>query len=180
LTLSASARYAAVFLGKTKQTVAIDVTARESPRLIGRTAPVSAHAPYVSSSPEGDWIMMPAASEDETIGIDLPGSAAATAARDGTSAAPRADYVISTRQQESALEVIQTAPRHILGRFPLFGPLNLGRTRPTGLAYSPKRGLLAVATRSGTLHLVELRSRVGAPEPAPGRMATTREGALRR
>ena len=31
-----------------------------------------------------------------------------------------------------------------------------GRTRPTGLAYSPERGLLAVSTRSGSIHLIEL------------------------
>ena len=54
------------------------------------------------------------------------------------------------------LELFQTEPRQSLGRLPLKGPLNLGRTRPTGLAYSRDRGLLAVATRSGTIHMVEM------------------------
>ena len=44
LTLSASARYAAVFLAKSRQTVAVDLTIPESPGLIGRTRPVTAQS----------------------------------------------------------------------------------------------------------------------------------------
>jgi hypothetical protein len=41
---------------------------------------------------------------------------------------------------------------------PLRGPANLGTVRPTGLAYSPERKLLAVANRSGGIHLVAVRN----------------------
>ncbi len=86
-----------------------------------------------------------------------------------------ADYVVCTRQKDSVLELFQSSPRYSLGCLPLHGPLNLGRTRPTGLAYSPDLGLLAVATRSGTIHLIELIPRfdssdfhrVELPRPIP-------------
>jgi glycerol-3-phosphate acyltransferase PlsY len=180
LTLSATARFAAVFLAKSKRTAAVDLTTPESPRLIGRTMPVTADAPYLSFSPGSDWILMPAASASETLAIELPGTARSAGAESENLPAHRPDYLISTHQNESVLEIAQTVPRHALGRFPLRGPLNLGRTRPTGLAYSPVRGLLAVATRSGAIHLVELRSRLVAPEPQSNMLATSREDALRR
>jgi glycerol-3-phosphate acyltransferase PlsY len=168
LALSASGRYAAVFLGKSKQTEAIDLTDRAAPRRIGRTRPVSTEAPYLSHSSESDWIMMPCASDSDTVAIELPG-----VDRDQVPAGHRADYLISTRPQESALEILQAAPRHTIGRFPLFGPLNLGRTRPVGLAYTPHRGLLAVATRSGSVHLIALRWKPAAPGIPTARMATS-------
>jgi hypothetical protein len=42
----------------------------------------------------------------------------------------------------------------------LKGPLNLTGTRPTGLAFSPERGLLAVTTKPGAVHLIAIQSRV--------------------
>src|SRR5205814_116095 len=141
---------------------------------------VTAEAPYVSYSSESDWIMMPGAFEGDTVAIELPGADSEARARDRVAAAHRADYLISTRPQESVLEVLQAAPRHSLGRFPLLGPLNLGRTRPTGLAFSPHRGLLAVATRSGSVHLIELQWKPAATELPTAPMATRPEGVLRR
>jgi len=179
LALSASGRYAAVFLAKSKQTAAIDLTQRAAPRLIGRTRPVAAEAPYVSHSTESDWILMPGAFEGDTVAIELPRAGSEGRVRELVPAAPRADYLISTRPQESLLEVLQAAPRHSLGHFPLLGPFNLGRTRPTGLAYSPQRGLLAVATRSGSVYLIELQWKPAA-EPPTTWMATHPEGVLRR
>ena len=46
------------------------------------------------------------------------------------------------------------------GRLPLRGPANLGSVRPTGLAFAPRGldGLLAVADRSGGIHLIDLRT----------------------
>jgi glycerol-3-phosphate acyltransferase PlsY len=178
LTLSATGRFVAVFLGKCKQTEAVDLTTPESPRRMGRTKAVTTDLPYVSAT-ESDWIMMSGASDGETIAIERPGDDAQADRRRAGSRSHRADYLISARPQESALEIVQVTPRHSLGRFPLWGPLNLGRTRPTGLAYSAGSGLLAVATRSGTVHLIEVRSRLGAEDPRLARMARS-QGLLSR
>jgi acyl-phosphate glycerol 3-phosphate acyltransferase len=180
LTLSASGRFAAVFLAKSKQTAAVDLTVPEAPHLIGRTRTVTADAPYVSASPDADWIMMPGAAEGDTITIALPDASDSSRCRAGTAPVRRADYMISTRQSESVLEISQTTPQHTVGRFPLYGPFNLGRTRPMGLAYSATRSLIAVATRSGSIHLVELQSRIGIPDTKSSRIAPSPEGTLRR
>src|SRR5262249_30771692 len=58
LTVSASSRYAAVLLAKSKRTVAVDASNPSAPRLIGRTRPAASGAPYVSASEDADWIMM--------------------------------------------------------------------------------------------------------------------------
>jgi glycerol-3-phosphate acyltransferase PlsY len=157
LTISASARYAAVLLAKSRRTVAVDVSDPAEPRVIGRTDPVMAGVPYVSTPDDfdPDWIMMPLGMDSDTIALEAPGAAA----RGRASEYPRPDYLITTRDNDSALEVIQTKPQHPVGRFPLLGPFNLGRTRPTGLAYSPERNLIAVATRTGSIHVVSLRVR---------------------
>jgi acyl-phosphate glycerol 3-phosphate acyltransferase len=180
LTLSASGRFAAIFLAKSKQTAAVDLSVPEAPRLLGRIKTVTSVGPYVSRSPDEDWIMMPAAGDGDTIAIEWPGAAARSGRLDGSASARNADYLISTRQDESVLEISQTAPRHSLGRFPLLGPFNLGRTRPTGLAYSAKRGLIAVATRTGSIHLVELKSRVDVREWQASRIATSPVDPIRR
>ncbi len=180
MTLSASGRFAAVFLAKSKQTAAVDLTVSEDPRLIGRTRTVNADNPYLSASPDSDWIMMPGAGEGDTIAVALPGAHDSDDLSTGTASARRADYLISTRQGESALEIIQAAPQHLVGRFPIYGPFNLGRTRPTGLAYSAKRSLIAIATRSGSIHLVALHSRIGILENDGSRLATSPDDSLRR
>src|SRR5262249_31741320 len=72
LTVSASAPYAAALPAKSQRTVAVDVSTPSIPRLIGRTACVSAEAPYVSASEDADWIMMPAGSESDTIALEAP------------------------------------------------------------------------------------------------------------
>ena len=172
LTLSASGRFASVFLAKSKQTEAIDLTIPDSPVLIDRTRPVTAQAPYVSLSPDADWIMMPTATDDDAIAISLPGASISSSHPDEGVRHPRADYLILSHQSESALEIQQVTPKVSLGRFPLLGPYHLGRTRPTGLAYSPERGLIAVATRTGSIHLVELHSRIG-DLPTRGAMIAT-------
>jgi glycerol-3-phosphate acyltransferase PlsY len=157
LAISASARYAAVLLAKSRRTVAVDVSDPSEPRVIGRTPVVTAGAPYVSTPDDSDpdWIMMPTGLESDTIALEAPGGVR----RDRGASFPRPDYLVTTRDNESTLEVIQARPQHELGRFPLLGPFNLGRTRPTSLAYSPERNLIAVATRTGSIHLVALRVR---------------------
>ena len=78
------------------------------------------------------------------------------------------------------LELFQTEPRQSLGRLPLKGPLNLGRTRPTGLAYARERGLLAVATRSGTIHMVEMVPRIRSTGTPTRHVAATQSDLNRR
>ena len=99
---------------------------------------------------------MPAGSEGDTIALESPRSPHRATGGPTAARRPRADYLVSHAENDSVLECFRRS-RSTLGRFPLLGPFNLGRTRPTGLAYSPERGLIAVATRSGSIHLVELR-----------------------
>jgi acyl-phosphate glycerol 3-phosphate acyltransferase len=156
LSLSSRAQCAAVLLTKTNQTLAIDLSVPETPKLLERIKPTDSDAPYLSYSPDSDWIMMPVASQSEGVAIDAP-AAGHQANAVGVTDCPRlVPYLVCTRHRDSVLELFQTEPRRSLGRLPLKGPLNLGRTRPTGLAYSRERGLLAVATRSGTIHMVEM------------------------
>ena len=171
LSLSASGKFAAVLLSKTNETLAIDLETPESPRLIGRTKPSAAEVPYVSHSGEGDWILMPVASQSEAIAIEPPPAGPAPS-HSGTGASHGPDYLLCTRQRDSVLDFVQTEPLHSLGHLPLKGPLNLGRTRPSGLAYAPERGLVAVSTRTGTIHLIELYTRSAADGPPIHRVAT--------
>jgi acyl-phosphate glycerol 3-phosphate acyltransferase len=172
LSLSASGKFAAVLLSKTNETLAIDLETPESPRLIGRTKPSAAEVPYVSHSGEGDWILMPVASQSEAIAIDPPPAGPAPS-HSGTGATHGPAYLLCTRQRDSVLDFVQTEPLHSLGHLPLKGPLNLGRTRPSGLAYAPERGLVAVSTRTGTIHLIELYTR-SVPDGAPIRQVATK------
>jgi glycerol-3-phosphate acyltransferase PlsY len=179
LALSASGRFAAVLMAKTNHTVAIDLSAPESPRMMGTTKPSAADVPYVSYSGDTDWILMPVASQSEAIAIASPQFDGC----DGSGGEPTpirpALYLACARHHDSVLELFQTTPFRSLGRLAIMGPLNLGRTRPTGLAYSPDRGLLAVATRTGNIHMIELVSRVKSNEVEPRRIATTAESAPR-
>jgi glycerol-3-phosphate acyltransferase PlsY len=180
LMLSASGHYAAVLLAKTNESAAVDLETLEAPRVIGRNKLPRTDVPYVSYSSESDWIMMPVQGQCEAVALDLPRPDAAIPEPQQTAPAFQADYLLCSRQRESVLEVFQCSPRFSLGRLPLLGPLNLGRTRPTGLSYSPERSLLAVATRTGTVHLIELVSRLapGFAEPSP--LATSPPASTRR
>src|SRR5262249_15079172 len=130
LNVSASGQSAAVLLAKSNQTVAIDLSAPASPRLISRSKPSGADLPYVSYSPQADWIMMPVASQSDAIAIESPGPSERETGNE-TPHADRARYVACTRSRDSVLEVFQTEPFYSLGRIPLMGPLNLSRARPT-------------------------------------------------
>jgi glycerol-3-phosphate acyltransferase PlsY len=180
LTISASGQCAAVLMCNSNEVAAIDLSTPESPRLVGRTKPTDADTPYVSYSSENEWIMMPVATSSEAVAIDLREAAdRGTQASGSTKPVRHADYVVCTRQKQSVLELFQSSPRCSLGCLPLLGPLNLGRTRPTGLAYSPDLGLLAVATRSGTIHLIELIPRSDSNDFHRRRVAATHSEALK-
>lgn len=180
LSLSSKARCAAVLLTRTNQTLAIDLSVLEAPRLIERIKPTDSDAPYLSYSPDSDWIMMPVASQSESIAIDATGRGDKADAAGVTDSPRQVQYLVCTRHRDSVLELFQTEPRQSLGRLPLKGPLNLGRTRPTGLAYSRDRGLLAVATRSGTIHMVEMLPLRLSTVAGQGPIAASRSDAYRR
>jgi glycerol-3-phosphate acyltransferase PlsY len=172
LTLSASGRNAAILMAKTNQTVAVELSAPESPRVIGRNKPTGADIPYVSNSPDADWIMMPVASPSDAVAIEPPQTAGRAANASPAAPPASAEYIACARHRDSVVELFQTTPFHSLGRLPLMGPLNLGRTRPTGIAYAPSRGLLAVGTRSGSIHVIELAPRVSSPGVLTSQVAT--------
>jgi acyl-phosphate glycerol 3-phosphate acyltransferase len=179
LSLSSKAQCAAVLLTKTNQTLAIDLSVPEAPQLVERIKPTDSDAPYLSYSADSDWIMMPVATQSESVAIDAP-ARGYNANADGMSDLPRqVQYLVCTRHRDSVLELFQSEPRQSLGRLPLKGPLNLGRTRPTGLAYSRDRGLLAVATRSGTIHMVEMLPRRLSAVSGQGAIAANRGDAHR-
>jgi hypothetical protein len=169
LTLSASGHYGGVFLSKTKRVAAIDFTNPKHPTLIGVSPNTGADAPYVSYSGWNDWILMPAVTGSEAIALELPGQRAAQPQETTGNPAPvsqRADYLVCTDPNQSVLELVQSSPRLTLGKLPLRGTLNLGFTKPTALAYAPTRKLLAVSTRSGAIHVVEVGARGGREQPA--------------
>jgi glycerol-3-phosphate acyltransferase PlsY len=160
--VSASGQNVAVYLPRTHEVAAIDVSVPESPRLIGRTKASDDDAPYLSYSRENDWILMPVGGTSDGVALRLPRAASGQAGA-------RPDYIVCTRQKESMLELFQSTPRQSLGQLPLRGPFNLGRTRPTSVAYAPELGLLAVSTRTGTIHLIELESRLDQSPVTRGR-----------
>jgi acyl-phosphate glycerol 3-phosphate acyltransferase len=180
LSLSASGRCGAVLLTRSNQTLALDLSLPESPHVIGRSKSTGSDTPYVSYSPGSDWIMMPVASQSEGIAIRSPRSDEQMDTGIADAPIHHVDYLVCTRHSDSVLELFQTEPRLSLGRLPLTGPLNIGRTRPTGLAYTRERGLLAVATRSGTIHMVEMVPRGRSKASGQGTIAASGHDAGRR
>jgi glycerol-3-phosphate acyltransferase PlsY len=169
LFLSASGSRALVTLPRVKQSVAVDLTDPTVPRAADRADLTQANSPYVSFSPDGDWVIMPAAQASEAAAI----RGSALQADDLADPLPTG-YLVYTRPDDSALELAQASPAQILGRFPLKGPLNMAGTRPTGIAFSAERGLIAVATKPGTVYLISIRSRFEPqPEPRQARVTTT-------
>ncbi len=146
ITLSASGRCAAVTLLGANKSAALDLSDPERPREIGRASLALSDRPYVSRS-DDDALVMPAASGREALALSIAGVG---------------DCVASSLPRDSGVEIVHvtTAPvRYFsLGRLTLHGgALGLSSTRPTGLAYSAERNLLAVANRSGGVHLLTIR-----------------------
>ncbi len=154
IVVSAAGSRALITLRRSRQAVAIDLSLPEAPALAGRTE-LAATSPYLSVSPDGDWIVMPS----------LEGAEAAVL--NGAGAGP-AGYLIVTVPDDSALELFRAWPRTPLGRFPIKGALNLGGSRPSGLAVCADRGLIAVTTKPGAVHLISFHSRL---EVDPNRTA---------
>jgi glycerol-3-phosphate acyltransferase PlsY len=146
LTLSSSGQCVVVTLSGSNMSAAVDLADPREPCMIGRARLASADAPYASrSESDDDWIIMPSASGREAVALKC-GSLG--------------DCVAVTLPRDSAIELHQVSPRRALGKLRLRGgATGLGMTRPTGLAYSHERNLLAVANRSGGVHLVAIRAR---------------------
>lgn len=152
LTLSSMGTRALVTMARSERGAAIDLAEPDAPKIVGRLELAADEFPYVSGSPDGDWMIMRTGLEVEAVALSS-GS--------GDDAAP--GHLLFTRPDESSLDLVQLAPRRTLGRFPVMRPLNLGRTEPSDLAYCGRRQLVAVATKSGAVHLVRLQSRLGEP-----------------
>ena len=65
------------------------------------------------------------------------------------------------------LDLVQVATPTILGRFPVFGPMNLAGAEPSGLAFNAPRGLIAAVTKPGAVHVIRLESRLAQLAPSP-------------
>lgn len=155
LLLDTSECLAAVSLLGSQQVAWIDLTLPDQPRVLGRTplGDPAARRPIGAASRN---LALPGGPEVETVLASLP-IADRGAARNG-------DCILRTRLDESCLEVVNTATQLPIGRLALHGPANLGTVRPTGVAYAPETDLLAIADRSGGIHLVAI-------EPKPEQLA---------
>ncbi len=158
LVLSYDGSGALVVMSAAGVSLALDLTSLDTPRAIGRIPLGETETPRPSRSEHGDWIMVPVTAHSCAIALDLPDSPAVRSLESA-----RGDYVVCARERDSVLEVSRADPLAPLGRLPLWGPFNLGRTRPTDLDLDPTRGLVAVATRAGAIHLVELAR--NSPDP---------------
>ena len=83
--------------------------------------------------------------------------------------------MIQASPQGAGLEVI-SGETHL---FPLRGRMSLSAQRPTGLAFDRDRGLLAVANRSGGVHLIAIAARAEEGRPR-GDLAVSGRGRDRR
>jgi len=148
LSVSSEGTRVLLTLAHSKKSIAVDLSDPTAPAVSGRVELPAEEFPYVSRSPDGDWIVMPTALESEAVAVPGPKATASP------------DYLVLTRPDDSMLEVVQASPRRTLGKFPIMGPLNLGGAETSGLAYCHARGLLAVSTKPGTIHLIRLQSRL--------------------
>lgn len=144
ITLSDSGRAAVVTLLGTGTSASIDLVDPARPRLIGRAPLPASGPPYPSQGPE-DAIVMPGSPGREAVSVRLVGLG---------------DCLVTTLPHDSGIEVARTRDgrTEVLGRLVVRGGmLGTGKVRPTGIAYSPSRGLIALANRSGGVHLIAVR-----------------------
>ena len=146
--VSSTEKNLAVSLLGANEVAAIDLADRKSPRLIGRSPLPPRTLPYPSVSGD-EWILMPVASDREVAVFSMPGLSEA----DG----PLSRILLSAGPDDSTLEVSKMGVSHPFGQFPLRGAANLGAIRPTGIACSNERSLIAVTSRSGGVHLISVK-----------------------
>jgi acyl-phosphate glycerol 3-phosphate acyltransferase len=143
-------------LAGSDQAVALDLADPAAPKVAGRMDLSRAEAAYISTSEDGDWMLIPGGGEAVAV-PGLPDGREAEAAK----------YLLTAPAGSSDLHLLQVEPPASLGRFPVLGPLNLSGAEPAALAFHPGRRLIAVATRPGTVHVVRMASRLEA-EAAEG------------
>ncbi len=142
LSLSTTGQSAVVTLAHSQETAAVDLADPTQPRLIGRRTLDAVDRPYRSRG-EGDAILMPSSDGREALLLNI-GDA-------GT-------CVASLPPRGSGVEFLPADRRGKISLLPLHsGAFGLGSTRPTGLAFCPTRNLLAIANRSGGVHLVAVQ-----------------------
>jgi glycerol-3-phosphate acyltransferase PlsY len=156
LSTSSSGSGVAVGLAGTDQVAAIDLSDPSSPHLIGRSPISRVDVPYPSRSAD-DSILMPVASDREIAVIPDSGG-------------NLSGHIASVEVDSSELDIREIGSPKALGRLPLRGSANFAPIRPTGVAYSPERGLIAVTSRSGGVHLIEIRR--GTPDDSPRAIAS--------
>jgi glycerol-3-phosphate acyltransferase PlsY len=141
---------AVVSLRGRKAAPSFDLSDPKRPRLIGEsTLPGSGKSELSNSPIDGDSIILPVETESEAVVISLLGRGS------------RGDdhpFLACTNPDESTVEITQPLRREVIARFPLRGRFNLGRSHPGGIAYARDKHLIAVAGRSGAIHLIAIDS----------------------
>ncbi|MDB5349747.1 MAG: acyl-phosphate glycerol 3-phosphate acyltransferase [Planctomycetota bacterium] len=152
ISVASNERNVAVALQGSNEVAAIDLTDRSQPVLLGRTPLSAGRVPYPSIAGD-EWILMPVESDRDFALAPAPGLARPVN--------PLIDYVVSVQVDESTLEVRKLASSATLGTLPLRGSGNFTEIRPTGVACSPERGLIAVTSRSGGVHMIAMQPKDG-------------------
>ena len=158
LVLDANGERGAVTFEGTNRVAWVDLKDRDHPRLASRSV-LPEGPPRLLDAPGGPWV------------VPSPDRDALVADVGGTS--PR--LVIQASPQGKGLEIIAGKTHH----FPLRGRMNLSAQRPTGLAFDRDRGLLAVANRSGGVHLIAIEAQAEEGHPR-GPLAASGRDASRR
>ena len=141
--LSAKGTHAAVLI-RHGYLQGIDLSDPSNLRATGTVSLSGRNRPALSAS-EDDVMVMPA----ETM-ADVATLAATDANGEGAW-----ETLVTMEADGGELVFFGTHSTAPLGKLTLRGPVGIGQVRLCGLAYSPERGLLAVADRSGGLHLIE-------------------------
>ena len=163
LSLSARQSHAAIVV-RGGTLIGVDLARPAEPSLTGSVSLAGKPRPALSSSGD-DVIVVP----DESLAdvAPLPDPSAPSAGwRTLVSLDPDAGQLVFHGAR-------QAAP---LGRLTLRGPGGIGQVRLCGLAYSADRDLIAVADRSGGLHVLERTEATparGESPPNPARLAST-------
>jgi len=143
---------AVVSLRGRKSAPSFDLSDPCRPRLIGEsTLPTAGKAELSSSTINGDSIILPVETESEAVAVDL---------LDQGSKGDAPPFLACTNPVDSTVEITHPTRRGMIARFPLRGRFNLGTSHPSGIAYSQAGKFIAVAGRTGSVHLIAVESKL--------------------